>query len=118
MSGGPAQGAGGTGDGGAGGYSVNVAGLHGVSEALSKTATDIAEAKTAYAGGLCYASTAFGEFGMDHAWSSFDQNWSKEIDVTQRALDELAQKMSTTTANYRNTEKALAASLAPAGGGR
>ncbi|MGV9264581.1 type VII secretion target [Kitasatospora sp. NPDC003701] len=114
MSDGAAPGAGGGGDG----YGVSVAGLSGVTEALNKTATDIATAKTAYAGSVCYAATAFGEFGMDSAWSAFDSAWSKEITVTQRALDELSQKMSTTTANYRNAEKAVTASLVPAGGGR
>ncbi|MFI9326874.1 type VII secretion target [Kitasatospora sp. NPDC052868] len=114
MSGGAAPG----GSGGSDGYRVNVAGLNGVTEQLNKTATDIAAAKTAFAGSVCYASTAFGEFGMDKAWSSFDVAWSKEISVTQRALDELSQKMATTTTNYRNAEKAVTASLVTAGGGR
>ncbi|WP_406206618.1 type VII secretion target [Kitasatospora sp. NBC_01560] len=112
MSGGAGAGGGAGGDG----YSVSLAGLSGVSDQLGKTATDIAAAKAAYAGSVCYASTAFGEFGMDQAWSAFDTAWSKEITVTQRALDELSQKMSTTTQNYRNTEKAIASALVPAGG--
>ncbi|MFI6843920.1 type VII secretion target [Kitasatospora sp. NBC_00085] len=116
MSGGTGAGAAGSGAGGAGGYGVSLAGLSGVSDQLGKTATDIATAKTAYAGSVCYASTAFGEFGMDQAWAAFDAAWSKEIEVTQRALDELSQKMSTTTQNYRNAEKAVTASLVPAGG--
>ncbi|AUY48956.1 MULTISPECIES: type VII secretion target [Streptomycetaceae] len=104
------------GAGAAGGYGVSLAGLSGVGDQLGKTATDIAAAKAAYAGSVCYASTAFGEFGMDQAWAAFDTAWSKEITVTQRALDELSQKMSATTQNYRNAEKAVTASLVPAGG--
>ncbi|MFB7377311.1 type VII secretion target [Kitasatospora purpeofusca] len=116
--GGTVNGSGPGGSAGPDGYRVNVAGLNGVAEQLGRTATDIAEAKTAYAGSVCYASTAFGEFGVDRAWSSFDSAWSKEIGVTQRALEELSQKMATTTANYRNTEHAVASGLVPAGGGR
>ncbi|MFD0273066.1 type VII secretion target [Kitasatospora sp. NPDC127111] len=106
----------GAGAGGAGGYGVSLAGLSGVNDQLAKTAADIAAAKTAYTGSACYASTAFGEFGVDQAWAAFDSAWSKEISVTQRALDELSQKMSTTTQNYHDTEKAIAAALVPAGG--
>ncbi|MDY0810906.1 type VII secretion target [Kitasatospora purpeofusca] len=116
--GGTVSGSGPGGSARSGGYHVNVGGLNGVAEQLGRTAADIAEARTAYAGSVCYASTAFGEFGVDRAWSSFDTAWSKEIGVTQRALDELSQKMAATTANYRDTEHAVASGLVPAGGGR
>ncbi|WP_406111700.1 type VII secretion target [Kitasatospora purpeofusca] len=116
--GGTVNGSGPGGSAGQNGYHVNVGGLNGIAEQLGRTATDIAQARTAYAGSVCYASTAFGEFGMDRAWSSFDSAWSKEIGVAQRALEELSQKMATTTANYRDTEHTVTSALVPAGGGR
>jgi uncharacterized protein YukE len=62
-----------------------------------------------------YISTDFGEFGMDQAWSGFDSNWSQELHVTQRAVDELVQKVSATNANYRAADAKVAGSMTPGG---
>ncbi|MFD4661544.1 hypothetical protein ACFWP2_38725 [Kitasatospora sp. NPDC058444] len=51
---------------------------------------------------------------MDQAWAGFDTNWSQELHVTQRAVAELVQKMSATSANYRAAESTVAGSLTPA----
>ncbi|MBV6700209.1 hypothetical protein KV557_24410 [Kitasatospora aureofaciens] len=96
-----------------GGYTVQLDALDGVVGALHNVATDLASANLAYTAQVCYVSTAFGEFGMDQAWATFDGNWSQELHVTQRAVDELVQKVSTTSGNYRAAEAKLAASMTP-----
>ncbi|WP_030231491.1 type VII secretion target [Streptomyces sp. NRRL S-350] len=96
------------------GYTVQPVALDHVTTALDNVATDLASANQAYTAQKLYQSADFGEFGVDQAWAGFDTDWSQELHVTQRALAELAQKMSATSANYRAAETKIAASLTPA----
>ncbi|MGW3046192.1 hypothetical protein ACWC9T_40910 [Kitasatospora sp. NPDC001159] len=96
-----------------GGYTVQPDALHGVAEALNDVATDLTSADLAYTGLVTYEAAAFGECGMDQAWSNFDGNWGKELHLTQRAVAELAQKMFTTTGNHRAADAQVAASMIP-----
>jgi hypothetical protein len=98
-----------------GGYTVQPDALDGVAGALGKVATDLSSANQSYTAQKPYVSTDFGEFGMDQAWSGFDSNWSQELHVTQRAVDELVQKVSATNANYRAADAKVAGSMAPGG---
>ncbi|MFF2149448.1 type VII secretion target [Kitasatospora sp. NPDC058190] len=97
------------------GYTVQPDVLDGVAGALGQVATDLASANQSYTAQKPYVSTDFGEFGMDQAWSGFDSNWSQELHVTQRAVEELVQKVSATTANYRAVEAKLSKSMTPGG---
>ncbi|MER7672454.1 type VII secretion target [Kitasatospora sp. NPDC096128] len=95
-------------------YTVQPDALDGVATALANVAADLSSADLAYLGQVTYDASAFGEFGMDQAWSSFDGNWSKELHITQRAVTELAQKVSRTSGNYRAAEAKAASSMTPA----
>ncbi|MET8544363.1 hypothetical protein ABZW03_27530 [Kitasatospora sp. NPDC004799] len=96
------------------GYTVQPDALDHINTALNNVATDLASANQAYTAQKLYQSADFGEFGVDRAWAGFDTNWDQELHVTQRAVAELVQKMSATSANYRAAEAKIAASLAPA----
>ncbi|MFJ6618130.1 type VII secretion target [Kitasatospora sp. NPDC091335] len=96
------------------GYTVQPDALDHVNTALGNVATDLASANQAYTAQKLYQSADFGEFGVDLAWAGFDTNWDQELHVTQRAVTELVQKMTATSANYRAVESQLAASLTPA----
>ncbi|HJD80943.1 type VII secretion target [Kitasatospora aureofaciens] len=94
-------------------YTVQPDALDQVATALDNVATDLSSADLAYAGQVTYDSSAFGEFGMDQAWSAFDSNWSKELHITRRAVAELAGKVSRTSGNYRAAEARVASSMTP-----
>ncbi|TYC66318.1 hypothetical protein EH183_43090 [Streptomyces sp. CB01881] len=96
------------------GYTVQPDVLEHVTTGLNNVTTDLASANQAYTAQSLYQSADFGEFGVDQAWAGFDTNWDQELHVTQRAVAELVQKMSATTANYRAAETKVAASLTPA----
>lgn len=96
------------------GYTVQPDALDHVTTGLNNVATDLASANQAYTAQTLYQSADFGEFGVDQAWAGFDTNWDQELHVTQRAVTQLVQKMSATSANYRAAETKLAASLTPA----
>jgi hypothetical protein len=100
------------GGGGSTGYQVDLQAMDAVAGSLGQVSADLQKATTAYTAPVCYTSSAFGEFSMDQAWSAFDTNWAAELRVTQRAVDELHQNFSTTTANYRTTEATVTRSLA------
>ncbi|GGU54207.1 hypothetical protein ACIG0C_32415 [Kitasatospora aureofaciens] len=95
------------------GYTVKPDALDGVTTALGNVATDLTNANQAYTAQKPSQSADFGEFGVDQAWSGFDTNWGQELHVTQRAVGELVQKMSATSANYRAAETKVTASLSP-----
>lgn len=96
------------------GYTVQPDALDHVTTGLNNVATDLASANQTYTAQKPYQSADFGEFGVDQAWAGFDTNWGQELHVTQRAVAELVQKMSATSANYRAAETQAAASLTPA----
>ncbi|MFJ9694755.1 hypothetical protein [Kitasatospora sp. NPDC101183] len=94
------------------GYTVNLDGLERIKGSLGAVVKDLSEANGTYTAQKPYVSTDFGEFGVDQAWATFDTNWSKELHVTRRAVDELVQKVAATGANYRAAENRNATSLA------
>ncbi|MFD8706410.1 type VII secretion target [Kitasatospora sp. NPDC059648] len=98
-----------------GGYTVQPDALDGVAGAPGKVAADLASANQSSTAQKPYVSTDSGEFGTDLAGSGFDSNWSQELHVTQRAVDELVQKVSATNANYRAAEAEAGASMTPGG---
>ncbi|MEU4119604.1 hypothetical protein AB0F71_34545 [Kitasatospora sp. NPDC028055] len=97
------------------GYTVHPDALDGVTAALGNVATDLTSAGQAYTAKAVHPAADFGEFGVDQAWSGFDTKWAQELQVTQRAVTELVQKMSTTSANYRAAETKVATEMTPAG---
>ncbi|MFB7619690.1 hypothetical protein [Kitasatospora sp. NPDC056181] len=96
-----------------GGYTVQPDALDGTTGTRHNVATDLAPANPTYAAQACGMSTAFGEYGADQAWASFDSNWSQEPHVTPRAVDDLVQKVSTTGSNHRAADAEVAASMTP-----
>ncbi|MEY9946108.1 type VII secretion target [Kitasatospora sp. GAS1066B] len=108
----------GQGGGGPGGYQVHPQAMDAVAGQLSQVAADLQQAESSYNAPVCYAGSAFGEFGMDQAWEKFDTDWGAEIRVTQRAVAELNQNLTSTTANYRAAEATVAGSLTAIGASR
>jgi uncharacterized protein YukE len=106
------------GGGGSTGYQVDTQAMDAVAGSLGQVSGDLQKASAAYTAPVCYNSSVFGEFGVDQAWNTFDMDWAAELKVTQRAVDELQQNVTTTTANYRTAESAVTASLLAIKGAR
>jgi hypothetical protein len=90
------------------GFRVHTEALDQVTGQLGQVATDLAACSSDYTDPSCYALSDFGEFGMDQAWYGFDTNWSREVQVTVDAMNELVQKLTATNANYRTADAAVA----------
>ncbi|MFB7665304.1 hypothetical protein ACFC1R_15320 [Kitasatospora sp. NPDC056138] len=93
------------------GYGVHLDMMDQMAGQLHQVSTDLAGATSAYTAPVCYAKSDFGEFGVDDAWQAFDSAWAQEIALAQKAVDELVQQVTQTTANYRTAEANVASSV-------
>ncbi|GAA1952308.1 hypothetical protein [Kitasatospora viridis] len=96
---------------GTGGYGVQPDALDQVVRQLGVVATDLTTVSTDYQDPVSHPDADFGEFGMAQACAGFNTDWSQEIQVTVKAVNELVQKVQQNNANYRAAEAAAAAGL-------
>jgi hypothetical protein len=97
------------------GFGVHTGALDQVAGQLGKVAGDLATVSSDYVDPLCYTLGDFGEFGMDQAWYAFDTDWSREIQLTVDAMNELVRKVTASNANYRTADAIVANGFLKAG---
>lgn len=90
--------------GGSGELLVDLPGLEKAIGQLSRADQDFTALIKAYHGTMCYAPEAFGDFGVDDAWSAFDCAWAAELSQTSKALTELIQNVQAAAARIRGTD--------------
>ncbi|HEV2634335.1 MAG TPA: hypothetical protein VGX23_04250 [Actinocrinis sp.] len=97
------------------GFQVDPAGLAGMAGRVGRAYDDFGGAVVGFREGGGSFPSAFGEFGVGDAWTSFNAAWSSELDVTRSALAELIRKVSTTAQRYEEAEATVIASVHQAG---
>ncbi len=85
-------------------FAVDRAGLDEAIGQLSRASQDFSVLIKDYEGTACYAPSAFGEFGVDGAWSAFNSAWDAELRQTGEALTELIQDVQAASVGYRGSD--------------
>ncbi|MGW4895479.1 hypothetical protein ACWEQL_24910 [Kitasatospora sp. NPDC004240] len=99
------------------GYGIRSAGAEGQAASLGKAAESVGTIRTAVADPLCYVPDVFGGEDAGPAYTAFAAAWQAESATIRGALDELAGKVRTSSANYQNADAGVVDGLRTAAAG-
>jgi uncharacterized protein YukE len=96
------------------GFEVSTAGLHSASGQLRQCSEDVSTAAREFTGHQDTAALG----GVADAWDGFSREWARQSAIVQRAVADLAGKVSSTAATYQDAERRSHATVRNALGGQ